>query len=264
MVDSTVGGSWGGGGLSPGRSVLRAAPGLGKERGSGGAPPAPGGGGLVASVRPRRLSSGASRRRARPGRDVPELTRSTGAENGLDSRRELRVSCVRGVPRRGGLIEATPRNGRTRVCGARWPFYSTFCCLFRRKVERVRGPARTGRCVRPSVAYSDERSNASGLRPPPAVVFDLVLAMQTKGRTLGNIPVASPPPGVARAPRATTSSPSPWRRPRDHKPAAQPGPHRTIVAAAAPPDLRIALDPRQPRLLSVHGCRGAAWSLSSE
>jgi hypothetical protein len=240
MVDSTLGGSWGGGGLSPGRSVLRAAPGLGKERGSGGAPPAPGGGGLVASVRPRRLSSGASRRRARPGRDVPELTRSTGAENGLDSRRELRVSCVRGVPRRGGLIEATPRNGRTRSA------------------------ARGGRSVRPSVAYSDERSNASGLRPPPAVVFDLVLAMQTKGRTLGNIPVASPPPGVARAPRATTSSPSPWRRPRDHKPAAQPGPHRTIVAAAAPPDLRIALDPRQPRLLSVHGCRGAAWSLSSE
>jgi hypothetical protein len=57
------------------------------------------------------------------------------------------------------LIETAPKNGRTRSV------------------------ARAGRCVRPSVAYSHARSNASGFRPGPVVAFDLLWPIPTKGRT---------------------------------------------------------------------------------
>jgi hypothetical protein len=111
-----------------------------------------------------------------------------------------------------------------------------------RKVERVPGPARAGRCVRPCVAYGNERSNASGLRSRPAVVFDLVLPMQTKGRTLGNIPVVSGSREQTRAPRATTlltQPPAPIAQPQTGRPTPG-GPGSRRPPGAPPPPFSAA------------------------
>jgi hypothetical protein len=113
---------------------------------------------------------------------------------------------------RGRLIKTAPKNGRTR-----------------------RHPAPAGRSVRPCVAYSDERSNASGLPDGPAFVFDLVLLIPTKGRTR---PVSSPPRPLCstlcclcprKVERSETSRWFPCRgrdpgRPRHHPPHPAPAP----------------------------------------
>jgi hypothetical protein len=96
------------------------------------------------------------------------------------------------------LLWPIPTKGRTRRV---WP-----------------GPA--GR-VRPSVAYSHERANASGSGPGRPVVFDFLWPTPTKGRTRRHS-------GASRCPRA----------PRDHPPHPAPAPPR--ATANRPPE------PRQP------------------
>jgi hypothetical protein len=171
------------------------------------------------------------------------------------------------VPRRGRVIKTAPRT-----------------------LERA-GGVRAVPSVRPCVAYSDERSNVSGLRPGPAGLFDLVLPMetkgrtrpvsrpgrplcstlccpmQTKGRTLGNIPVVSPPRKQTRAPRPTTllTQPlAPTAQPQTGRPTPDgPGSPRPgaqspswPASAAAPIRPRRVSNPPAGRIASIPANRG--------
>jgi hypothetical protein len=98
------------------------------------------------------------------------------------------------------LAARTPRSScvRGRCCGA------TGSYRLAPKNGRTHRGAPAVPSVRPCVAYSHKWSNASGIRPGAAVVFDLVVPMETEGRTLGNIATVSPAAEAARVPRATT------------------------------------------------------------
>jgi hypothetical protein len=105
---------------------------------------------------------------------------------------------------------------------------------------------------------TEERSNAPGHRP--AVLFDLVWLIPTKGRTLGNIPVVSPPRGAARASRPTTllTQPlAPTAQPQTGRPTPR-GPGSRRSRGAAPPLARPRRGayPRPRRVSGGHGRPG--------